>query len=167
MVFCLLVPRNFPIFICGAKKSLGKPLMLNQCLFILFDNVHKILENRKMHSYAVQASISGCHYDQRCQEILNSAHVVWKDYFRNGRCTVCAHFFDEPLLWYTFYNAKECVFEVFFLGEIRTWWVLLRAWWHCVQFWRKIKNEKGHIRRLVSHTSSWGKRVIFTHCFTH
>ena len=64
-----------------------------------------------MHSYAVQASISGCHYDQRCQEISNSAHVVWEDYLRNGRC---ASFFWWAIFTYLFYNAEKCVFEVFF-----------------------------------------------------
>ena len=30
---------------------------------------------------------------------------------------MCAHFFDGPLLYGTFYNAEECVFEVFFLEK--------------------------------------------------
>ena len=66
-----------------------------------------------MHSYAVQASISGCHYDQRCQEISNSAHVVWEDYLRNGRCAMCAHFFDGPLPWYLLQFWRVCVWSFF------------------------------------------------------
>ena len=141
--------------------------MLNQCLFILFDNIHKILEKYKQKNAFI------------CSSSFNLGLSLWPEMPRNikfssccvrrllKKWTVCIIFLMGHYYGTFFTILKSVCLKFFFLGEIRTWWVLLRAWWHCVQFWRKIKNEKGHIRRLVSHTSSWGKRVIFTHCFTH